>query len=533
MGNESTDQVIKLSNTVGKRTSLPSLSPRANLSSQIKGLISKQSGISRLIHTYSAELNQSLTLGADELVVYSIWSDGTKLYAGVNQTTVPSNGALIRINLENNVIEKRLAFPDGVVNPVKQVCVGDFIYVACVPAGAPGKIIKVRKSDFTIYSTLELGAGDTPITDMVTDGSSLYCSLYKSPAEIVKVDIATFLKVGASLVLTTNLATSLFNDSWYLYVRHYVSPGVITQVDLDTFTEKSTLTLGVGTTNVENKVSCLAGSGGYLYAGLDNGQVAINIVKIYLVSFTELEHVTLDNPVRCITVDGTYLYAGLASDAGVIAAQLISIELATLGQLALSAIGTSTYTVAEGEVQSIFTEGSFIYTGMSSAVASTIHQKYIIPESNLYERRIMYIGETVNTINENTAVTSSGKTQLFEKVISSAANAGLVTVGSVNGNILIKSIVIYARSAQTLNMTSCAVYLSNGISNVVTFINSTLAVQANLNDVSKQVSWDGAVVGTSISGDTILINLLGTGAAAVDLLVVVEFISSGNGGEIL
>ncbi len=125
----------------------------------------------------------------------------------------------------------------------------------------------------------------------------------------------------------------------------------------------------------------------------------------------------------------------------------------------------------------------------------------------------------------------AGRTQVLEKTITSAANAGNVTVATVTSQpCLIKSIVIHADTAQTANMTSCAVY--GGASQVITFISAVDAVQANLNAIDKQVAWAGGTGYTVrlYTGKTIVIDLVGTGAAAVDLTITIAYIASVTGG---
>ncbi len=120
-----------------------------------------------------------------------------------------------------------------------------------------------------------------------------------------------------------------------------------------------------------------------------------------------------------------------------------------------------------------------------------------------------------------------GRTQILEVSVTSAANAGNVTVATVTSQpCLIKSLVLHADTAQTANMTSCAIY--GGAANVITFISAVEATQANLNAIDKQLSWTGAV--RLAATKTIVIALVGTGAAAVDLTVTIEYEACSNGG---
>lgn len=123
----------------------------------------------------------------------------------------------------------------------------------------------------------------------------------------------------------------------------------------------------------------------------------------------------------------------------------------------------------------------------------------------------------------------TGVRQVVEKSITNAANAGLVTVGTITSQpCLVKSLVIHANAAQTGDMTSCAV--KGGVSQVVEFIGAGDAIQANLDAADKQVSWYGAV--RHAATKTIVIDLQGTGATAVDLTITIEYEACVDGGYI-
>jgi len=120
-----------------------------------------------------------------------------------------------------------------------------------------------------------------------------------------------------------------------------------------------------------------------------------------------------------------------------------------------------------------------------------------------------------------------GRTQIFEKSITSAANAGDVIVATITTQpCLIESVVIHADAAQTADMTSCGIF--GGAGKVITFISAADAVQASLNAADKQVAWTGAV--RLAATKTIVISLVGTGATAVDLTIVVKYRASVSGG---
>lgn len=132
------------------------------------------------------------------------------------------------------------------------------------------------------------------------------------------------------------------------------------------------------------------------------------------------------------------------------------------------------------------------------------------------------------------ASTDAGVRQVIEVSVTSAANAGAVTLATVSTQpCMIESIVIHADAAQTTDLTSCPI--TGGASGVITFISAGIATQANLSATSEQVSWTG----TGSTGPvrlpvaaTIVITLNGTGATAVDLTVTITHYASVSGGTL-
>ena len=128
------------------------------------------------------------------------------------------------------------------------------------------------------------------------------------------------------------------------------------------------------------------------------------------------------------------------------------------------------------------------------------------------------------------APTSVGNSQVLEVSITSAANAGDVTVATVTTQpCIIDSIIIHADAAQTADLTTCAV--TGGASKVITFISTNDATQANLDAADKQVAWASDNGGVRLAASkTIVISLLGTGATAVDLTISITYHAAVSGG---
>lgn len=124
----------------------------------------------------------------------------------------------------------------------------------------------------------------------------------------------------------------------------------------------------------------------------------------------------------------------------------------------------------------------------------------------------------------------AGKTQIFTKNITAAANAGVTTVGTITTqSCLIKRIVLRANGVTTADLTSAAI--EGGASQAVEFISAATAVTASINADDEQVAFSGAAVLDATK--TITIDLQGTGATAVDLDVIVEYCAIAAGGYIV
>lgn len=123
--------------------------------------------------------------------------------------------------------------------------------------------------------------------------------------------------------------------------------------------------------------------------------------------------------------------------------------------------------------------------------------------------------------------TGVGQPQVFIKSVTSAANAGDVTLATVmTAPVTIDAISVVANSASQTDLTSAAVY--GGASKVITFLDATDMAKANIDAADECVDWDGAVrLGV---GKTIVMTLAGTGSTPVDLIVTVTYHSNSDGG---
>ena len=101
--------------------------------------------------------------------------------------------------------------------------------------------------------------------------------------------------------------------------------------------------------------------------------------------------------------------------------------------------------------------------------------------------------------------------------------ADIVSVTTCTSN------AVFYEPALQARLTSIAV--TGGASGVITFINATDGVRANIAAADQQLSWqsNGGIV-TLAATKTIVITLVGTGATAVALTVSIEYTAQSSGG---
>ncbi len=124
----------------------------------------------------------------------------------------------------------------------------------------------------------------------------------------------------------------------------------------------------------------------------------------------------------------------------------------------------------------------------------------------------------------------TGKKQFVQLNVTNAANAGLTTLFTVfTQPCLVEDVIIRAKTAAPADLTSCAITAGTG--NIVVLIVTGLATQANLAAIDAQVgSVDLAELPVN---STIVMNLIGTGATPVDLIVTIGYRACADGGYIL
>lgn len=187
------------------------------------------------------------------------------------------------------------------------------------------------------------------------------------------------------------------------------------------------------------------------------------------------------------------------------------------GALFSTAPGTVAYVIVRGTQDQV------------SAVDSTSALTYKSTIGNKSDAAVTTVGTTASIIAYIKGVLNqlvafkrqAGVNQVFQKAITSAANTnGLVTIATVTtAACLIKSIVVKAVTAVQTDLTSAAV--KGGASQAITFISAVTAAKANITAIDQQVGWTGAV--ELAAAKTIVMDVQGSGATAVNLLVTIEY----------
>ena len=154
----------------------------------------------------------------------------------------------------------------------------------------------------------------------------------------------------------------------------------------------------------------------------------------------------------------------------------------------------------------------------------------VATEGRLAELDAANMPADVDALKVLAAIKVAGRTQVFQKAVTSAANAGDVTLATVTTQaVVIDSIVVKAVTAAQADLTSAAV--AGGASKVVVFLSATDAAVANINAIDEQVAWTGAA--ELAATKTIVMTLAGTGATAVSLLVTITFHAVTDGGYLV
>jgi hypothetical protein len=227
---------------------------------------------------------------------------------------------------------------------------------------SPGRIVKVDLATFTRVGTLTLPAGDDRPYPAVIDpaGRFAYFGTITSPGRVVKVDLASFTHV-ATLTLATgvNRLTSAVIDpaGRFAYFGTDTWQGQVVKVDLDSFTHVATLTLAAGDNHLGSAVMDPAGRFAYFGTSTSPGRV----VKIDLAGLTHAGTLTLPDVAGSLSsavIDpaGRYAYFGAWTGPG----RVVKVELAGFTHAGTLTLPTGENSLAAALIEPV---GQYAYVG--------------------------------------------------------------------------------------------------------------------------------------------------------------------------
>jgi len=181
---------------------------------------------------------------------------------------------------------------------------------------APGKVVKIRLSDFTRLGTIILNTGEDGLRSAVIDpsGQYAYFGTWTIPGRVVKINLSSFTRVGALTLQSgeSQLYSAVIDpNGQYAYFGTNTAPGRVVKINLSSFTRVGALTLQSGENSLYSAV--IDPSGQYAYFGTDTSPGMV--VKINLSSFTRVGAITLasgENYLCSAVIDpsGQYAYFG-------------------------------------------------------------------------------------------------------------------------------------------------------------------------------------------------------------------------------
>jgi PKD repeat protein/predicted RNA-binding protein with TRAM domain len=256
----------------------------------------------------------ALTLNTGENVLSSAVIDSGGGFAYFGTETSPGRVVKVRLSDFTRVGGLTLNTGENLLSIAVIDAAGGFAYFGTDTS--PGRVVKVRLSDFTRVGALTLNTGENLVSSAVIDsaGGFAYFGTDTSPGRVVKVRLSDFTRVGA-LTLSTgeNALGSAVIDAvnGFAYFGTDTSPGRVVKVRLSDLTRIGALTLNTG----ENLLSSadIDVAGGFAYFGTDTSPG--RVVKVRLSDFTRVGSLTLNTGENHLgasvmdTVNG-YLYYG-------------------------------------------------------------------------------------------------------------------------------------------------------------------------------------------------------------------------------
>lgn len=183
---------------------------------------------------------------------------------------------------------------------------------------APGGIVKVRLSDFSLAFSTRFESGENDVTHLVIKDGILYAGLDTSPAKIVKVNATTLEKIETKTFSSgRSYIASLLISGDFLYgaTKDWnVGYGRIFKINLETFSMTDT----IESEYEEDEITDLVISGNYMYGIIDTtSSHYTTVIKVDLTTFSRVDTLVLlpeyMYPKSCSADDQGFLYVSTNS----------------------------------------------------------------------------------------------------------------------------------------------------------------------------------------------------------------------------
>jgi len=305
--------------------------------------------------------------GENELNSAVIDAAGGFAYFG----TFTSPGRVIKVRLSDFTRVGVLTLNPGEDNIGSAVidASGGFVYFGTMTW--PGIVVKVRLSDFTRVGALTLNTWENDLNSAVIDaaGGFVYFGTATVPGKVVKVRLSDFTRVGALTFNTgeNDLHSAVIDAAGgFAYFGTISTPGIVVKVRLSDFERVGALTLNTGENNIGSAV--IDAGNGFAYFGMLNSPGIV--VKVRLSDFSHVGVLTLnpgEDNLWSAVIDtgngfvyfGTYTWPGPPSQGRIVKVRLS--DLTRVGALTLNP-GEDRFFSAVIDVS-----GGFAYFGTSTS----------------------------------------------------------------------------------------------------------------------------------------------------------------------
>jgi hypothetical protein len=242
---------------------------------------------------------------------------------------------------------------------------GQFAYIGT--STSPAEVVKVDLATMTRVGAVTLETGENFLYSAVTDGTYGYFGTDTSPGRVVKVDLATMTRVGAvTLEPGENSLYSAVFDGIHGYFGTRTGPGIVVKIDLATMTRVGAVELRIssGLLPGENFPMSAVTDGIYGYFGTDTspGQ----IVKVDLFTMTRVGSVVLEpgeDGLYSAVFDGIHGYFGTNTSPG----RVVKVDLRNM-----SRVGAVTMETGEDQLRSAVSDGKYGYFGSNTVPAQVV-----------------------------------------------------------------------------------------------------------------------------------------------------------------